>query len=112
MSYIRPTQWSASSCPAVRCCPPSAPPTHPPTARCFHPCTQALQSQLETVVPRSEGGAVLVVDGKLRGQRARLLQRNTESQMAAVQLVADMTVHRLPLDCVAQFVGSMDEEDG
>ena len=44
------------------------------------------QSQLETVVPGGEGTPLLVLAGKFKGRRARLLQRNTETGLAAVQV--------------------------
>jgi len=72
---------------------------------------QLHQSSLETVVPREEGGAVLVVAGRWRGQRARLLQRSAENNVAAVQLLADMSVQRLSMDDVAEFRGPLDEDE-
>ncbi len=69
------------------------------------------QSQLETVVPSAEGTRVLIVGGKLRGSRARLLQRNTESGLAAVQLLGDFSVHKLSMDDVAEFVGDADFDE-
>ncbi|EFJ51408.1 hypothetical protein VOLCADRAFT_87660 [Volvox carteri f. nagariensis] len=41
------------------------------------------ESSLETVVPRSEGAAVLVVAGRHRGSRGRLLQASTANGAAA-----------------------------
>ena len=69
------------------------------------------QEQLETLVPKSEGVRVLVLAGEHRGQRARLLQRNADTGMAAVQLTRDFTVVRLPLDDISEYVGPMQEEE-
>jgi hypothetical protein len=68
------------------------------------------QSALETVVPKTEGSSILIVAGSLMGQKARLLKSNTAEGMAAVQLVSDLTVHRLMLDDVCMYVGSMEED--
>ena len=69
------------------------------------------QSQLETVVPSVEGAAVVVLGGPLARRRGRLLQRSATSGMAAVQLTADLTVHKLPLDDVAEYCGPTDAWD-
>ena len=37
--------------------------------------------------------------------------RNTDTGLAAVQLSADMSVHKLPLDDISQYAGSADEDD-
>lgn len=69
------------------------------------------QAQLETSVPGAEGTAVLVVLGPLRGKRGRLLQRSTESGLAAVQLTSDFTVHKLSLDDISEYTGPTDTWD-
>ncbi|GIL62552.1 hypothetical protein Vafri_16641, partial [Volvox africanus] len=68
------------------------------------------ESSLETVVPRYEGAAVLVVAGPHRGSRGRLLQASTATGAAAVQLAADFSIVRLLLDDVAGFTGELDDE--
>lgn len=68
------------------------------------------ESSLETVVPKHEGAAVLVVGGPHRGARGRLLQCNTAAGAAAVQLAADFSIQRLLLDQVAAYVGEMEED--
>lgn len=67
------------------------------------------QSQLETVVPKEEGRRLLVVNGPLAGQRARLLSRN--SAAVAVQLTADFSVHKLCFDDVSEYAGDFGEEE-
>lgn len=71
---------------------------------------QLPESSLETVVPKHEGAAVLVVGGPHRGARGRLLQCNTAAGAAAVQLAADFSIQRLLLDHVAAYVGEMEED--
>ncbi|KAI7838635.1 hypothetical protein COHA_007562 [Chlorella ohadii] len=69
------------------------------------------QSQLETVVPATEGTPVLVLAGSLRGKRGRLLKRNTETGLAAVQLASDFSLHKLPLDDISEWVGPADWDE-
>jgi G patch domain/KOW motif-containing protein len=69
------------------------------------------QSQLETVVPGTEGTPIQVLLGKYRGQRGRLLQRNTSTGLAAVQLTSDMSVHKLSLDDISEYCGPTDGWD-
>lgn len=71
----------------------------------------AHQHQLETIVPRKEGSRVLVVSGKLRGQRAKLLQRNAEHSQAAIQLTEDFSVCKVSFDEIAEFVGDLGDEE-
>lgn len=69
------------------------------------------QSQLETVVPGTEGTPVLVLRGRHLRRRGRLLQRNTRTGLAAVQLGGDPDIHKFDLDDIAEFVGPMDGWD-
>ena len=70
------------------------------------------QNQLETIVPQEEGARVLVVQGRYKGQRARLLKRNKEAQVAVVQLLSDLSeVTKLSFDDVSQYVGDRGEEE-
>jgi G patch domain/KOW motif-containing protein len=69
------------------------------------------QRQLETVVPKEAGASVLVVAGKHRGRRGRVLQSSTSKGAVAVQLSGDMVVVQMVLDDVAQYMGSLDGED-
>ncbi len=72
---------------------------------------QLPQSALETVLPRDEGAAIMVVSGKLRGSKGRLLKRHAAEGVAAVQLALDFSVHRLMLDDVAAYMGVVEEEE-
>lgn len=69
------------------------------------------QDQLETVVPKEPGAAVMVLAGKHKGRKGRLLQASVSGGAAALQLLGDMEVVRLSLDDVAQFMGHLEEED-
>lgn len=66
------------------------------------------QAALETVVPKEVGAAVLVVEGALRGSKARVQAKTAE--VCAVQLESDFSIQRLLLDEVAMFVGPMDDD--
>lgn len=70
------------------------------------------QAWLETVVPKAAHAPIMVVAaGRLAGRRGRLLEANIKAGMAAVQLVGDGAVERLPLDDIAEYVGAPEEED-
>lgn len=69
------------------------------------------QDQLETVVPKEPGAAVMVVAGEHKGRKGRLLRASTSNGAAALQLLGDMEVVRVLLDDVAQFMGHLDDED-
>ena len=69
------------------------------------------QGQVETVVPREAGARVLVVAGRLRGRRARLLARDPGAATARVQLTDELTVHELGFDDVSEYVGEAGEEE-
>lgn len=69
------------------------------------------QAQLETVVPREERRRVLVVLGRLRGQRAKLLRRDAEAGTVVVQLTADYSAQELSFDEVSEYVGELGEEE-
>lgn len=69
------------------------------------------QQLLETVVPKSAGAAVLVVGGDYKGRKGKLLQCSVSGGVAAVQLSGDLSVQRLLLDDVTEYLGAVDEED-
>lgn len=69
------------------------------------------QDQVETVVPREAGARVLVVAGRHRGQRARLLSRSGAAGVVAVQLAAELDVARLGFDEICLFVGEAGEDE-
>ena len=73
--------------------------------------TDASQHELETVVPRKEGARVLVVAGKLRGHRAKLLDRDPDRSQATIQLTEDFSVSEVLFDEIAEYVGDFGEEE-
>ena len=68
------------------------------------------QRALETLVPK-KAGRVLLLTGRHRGVRAKLLSRDADSGNAHVQLLSDFSMHTLPLDAMAEYVGPADEHD-
>jgi G patch domain/KOW motif-containing protein len=68
------------------------------------------QRCLETLLPK-RAGRVAVVSGRFRGQRAKMLSRDSGDGTANVQLHADFSMHTLPLDAIAEYVGPHDELD-
>jgi G patch domain/KOW motif-containing protein len=68
------------------------------------------QRCLETLLPK-RAGRVAVVAGRYRGQRAKMLSRDSAGGTANVQLHADFSMHTLPLDAIAEYVGPHDELD-
>lgn len=71
-------------------------------------CQALEQSQLETVVPKKEGARVMIVGGQLRQRLATLLKKNNETGLAAVQLLDELSVEKLSLDDIAEYVGEDD----
>jgi len=62
------------------------------------------QRQLETVVPKGEGGVVLCVAGKWKGRQGTLLRRNKKSDYVACQLEDEAEILKLHLDDVCELV--------
>jgi G patch domain/KOW motif-containing protein len=67
-------------------------------------------ASVETVLPKAGGGVMLVL-GPHRLKRGRLVQRDTASARATVQLAGDFEVVECGFDEVAEWVGgAIDEE--
>lgn len=66
--------------------------------------------QLETVVPKGSG-RVQVVGGRLKGQRGKMVAKVDGGEAASVQLTSDFSMHTLPLDHIAEYVGPHDDFD-
>lgn len=62
------------------------------------------QRQLETVIPKGEGGAVLCVAGKWKGRQGIILRRNKKSDYVACQLEDEEDILKLHLDDVCELV--------
>ena len=69
------------------------------------------EGQLETLVPKGEGTRVMVLRGSLKWQKGKLLQRNADTGIAAVQLTADFSIVKLPLDDISEYVGPIEEDE-
>jgi G patch domain and KOW motifs-containing protein len=70
------------------------------------------QSALETCVPKQAGGRIVVLLGKLRGRRGKLVQKNKSSDTARIQLSDDFSVHDdIDLDSIAEYLGEENEDD-
>ncbi|XP_044540278.1 G-patch domain and KOW motifs-containing protein-like [Gracilinanus agilis] len=71
------------------------------------------EDMLETLIPKEEKAAVMVVLGPQRGQVGRILGRDKERSQALVQLLqgeGEGTVLRLDFDAVCQYVGPVAED--
>ena len=62
------------------------------------------QQQLETVVPKVEGSALLCVSGKWKGRQGTLLRRNKKTDYVACQLEDEEEILKLHLDDVCELV--------
>jgi len=69
------------------------------------------QEQLETVVPGTDGTPVLVLLGRNKGRMGRLLQRNTQTGLAAIQIGTDPEIHTLSLDDISEYCGPLEMWD-
>lgn len=56
-------------------------------------------------MPRKEGARVMIVRGRLRQRVATLLKKNNETGLAAVQLLDELSVEKLSLDDISEYVG-------
>jgi len=63
--------------------------------------------QLETLIPKAEGGVVMVVRGGNTGQLGRLVARDKGRCEATVQLVVTEDVLRLDYDSICEYVASV-----
>jgi len=68
------------------------------------------QAMVETALPKP-GGSVLVVKGKHRGRRGRLLERDSRKDRAVVQLNGDFSVCTLRFDDLSEWAGTADEAE-
>ena len=61
--------------------------------------------KLETLVPKSEGGVVMVVRGEYCGQVGRIVARDKSRYVATVQLVLTDDVLSTDYDNICQYLG-------
>ena len=67
--------------------------------------------RLESLIPKGDGGVVMVVRGESRGQLGRVVDRDKTRYMATVQLIHTEEVLRLDYDSVCEFVGPVPDDD-
>ncbi|GFH47006.1 hypothetical protein CTEN210_03481 [Chaetoceros tenuissimus] len=66
---------------------------------------------LETALPKV-GGNTIILTGKNKFEKGKLLERNSENGKGVVQTFEDMHVVSLSLDDIAEFVGQLDDTIG
>lgn len=67
------------------------------------------ENYLETALPKP-GGKVIVLAGRNKYSKGKLLERNSKTAKGVVQIFEDMNVLTLSLDDLAEFVGSLDDD--
>lgn len=66
---------------------------------------------LETVIPKAENGVVAIVKGRRRGELGRILSRNREKNVAAVQLIRSSDeIINVDFDDVCEYSGNSNDE--
>jgi hypothetical protein len=68
------------------------------------------QKYLETALPKI-GGCVIILKGRNKYQRGTLLERNSNTCKGVVQLQENMDVVSIPLDDIAEWCGSLHDDD-
>ena len=63
--------------------------------------------RLETIIPKSDLGRVMVVRGERSGELGEMLDRDKSKQKATVQLIMSDEVLTLDYDSVCEFAGSV-----
>lgn len=67
-----------------------------------------LNSKVETIIPKSDDGVVMIVRGSNRGQLAEILTRDKRASRATVQVLPDKEeVLKLDYDDICEFVGDV-----
>ncbi len=65
--------------------------------------------QLETVVPRAEGAAVMVVRGEMAGAVGEMLRRDRDRGVAAVRVLPDGDIVKMDFDDICEYTGEIPE---
>jgi G patch domain/KOW motif-containing protein len=69
------------------------------------------QSMLETVIPKSDPGYVVIVTGKYYGQLAEIIHKDKLDCAATVQLLSDRDkALKLGFDSICEYAGDIDAE--
>ena len=69
--------------------------------------TYPLFLRLETIIPKSDLGRVMVVRGERSGELGEMLDKDKHSQKATIQLIMSEEVLVLDYDSVCEFAGSV-----
>lgn len=67
------------------------------------------EDYLETALPKP-GGKAIVLAGRHKYAKGKLLERDSKRAKGAIQIFEDMSVLNLSLDDMAEFVGSLDDD--
>ena len=67
--------------------------------------------KLETLIPKQEGGVVMVVRGSTSGQLGRVVARDKSRYLATVQLIHTEQVLTLDYDNICEYVGSVPDDE-
>ena len=67
------------------------------------------ERDLETALPKSGGNCIILI-GKQRLSKGRLLERNSKKNHGVVQLFEDMSVVTTSLDDIAEWCGPLDDD--
>lgn len=62
-----------------------------------------MEKHVETALPKPEG-LVMVLKGKRKGERGRLMERNSNTEEALIQLDDDMESVKFKYDEIAEYV--------
>eukprot|EP00045_Choanoeca_perplexa_P017268 m.247846 g.247846 ORF g.247846 m.247846 type:complete len:485 (+) comp17494_c0_seq2:77-1531(+) len=69
------------------------------------------EKDLETIIPKKENAAVMVVRGQHAGSRGRMIEKRKSKEQVVVQLNGEPSVTVLSFDDVSEFVGQSRSED-
>merc|ERR1712012_294060 len=67
--------------------------------------------KLETLIPKHEGGVVMVVRGSESGQLGRIVARDKSKYIATVQLILTEDVLTLDYDNICEYVGVVPDDE-
>ena len=67
--------------------------------------------RLETLIPKQEGGVVMVVRGSNTGHLGRIVARDKARYLATVQLIHTEDVLTLDYDNICEYVGNVPDDE-
>ncbi|XP_002734070.1 G-patch domain and KOW motifs-containing protein-like [Saccoglossus kowalevskii] len=69
------------------------------------------QDMLETLIPKSQPGYIMVVNGKYKGQLGTVIDKDKSNCIAHVELLIDRTkIRKLSYDSICEYIGNIQEE--